>query len=67
MPTRLIAVSLILFLTTISFAGKKIADPVLPEVTARGRALFEYDQAAWHATDALRATSPSTESLGRYT
>jgi hypothetical protein len=66
MPKRLVAVSLILLLSSISFAGKKAADPVMPEVTARGRALFEYDQAAWHATDAVRATNPSTQSLGRY-
>jgi hypothetical protein len=63
---RLVAVSLILFLTSMSFARKKAAEPVMPEVTARGRALFEYDQAAWHATDAVRATNPPTQSLGRY-
>ena len=66
MPKRLVAVSL-LILTTLSFAGKnKSGDPVMPDVTARGRALYEYDQAAWHASDALQATHPPTQSLGRY-
>jgi hypothetical protein len=66
MPKHLVAVSLILFLSSFSLAGKKTRDPIMPDVTARGRALFEYDQAAWHATDAVRATNPPTESLGRY-
>lgn len=69
MPKRLVAVSLALFLTSISFAGKKgdlEANPVMPDVTARGRALYEYDQAAWHATDAVQATNPPTQGLGRY-
>jgi len=38
----------------------------MPDVTARGRALYEYDQAAWHAGDALQATHPPIEALGRY-
>jgi len=69
MPKRLAAVSLVLFLVSISFARKKgelEADPVMPDVTARGRALYEYDQAAWHATDAVQATNPPTQALGRY-
>src|SRR5215469_12288533 len=38
----------------------------LAAITARGRLLYEYDQAAWHATDAVRATDPPKELLGRY-
>lgn len=58
---------LFLFCTAISFAGQKQeADRILPDVTARGRALYEYDQAAWHATDAVQATHPPEESMGRY-
>jgi len=34
------------------------ADSVLDAVTARGRALAAYDQAAWHATDAVLALKP---------
>jgi len=39
---------------------------VFADVTARGRALYEYDQAAWHASDALQATNPPKGSLARY-
>ncbi|MBI1741387.1 MAG: hypothetical protein HYR57_10985 [Candidatus Koribacter versatilis] len=68
MPKRLVAVSLVLLLASSAFAGKKkpAPDPVMPDVTARGQALFQYDQAAWHATDAVQATRPPTQSLGRY-
>jgi hypothetical protein len=68
MPKRLVTAILILFLTCISFAGKKKPepDPVMPDVTGRGRALYEYDQAAWHATDAVQALHPPVQSVGRY-
>jgi hypothetical protein len=50
------------------FAKKKpeSVSVVMPEVTARGRMLYECDQAAWHATDAVQATNPAKESVGRY-
>src|SRR5437868_8343098 len=32
----------------------------LAEITERGRALAEYDQAAWHATDAVQMANPKT-------
>jgi hypothetical protein len=65
---RLVIIHVVLCLSAIALPAKKKteADPVLPDVTARGRALYEYDQAAWHATDAVEATHPPTESLGRY-
>jgi hypothetical protein len=65
---RLVAVGLILLLSSVSFAGKKKAeaDPIMPDVTARGRALYEYDQAAWHATDAVQAMHPPDQLVGRY-
>lgn len=68
MRKRLTTIILLLFIASISFAGKKKESdaPVFPDVTARGRALFEYDQAAWHASDALQATNPPKGSLGRY-
>lgn len=69
MPKHPVFVTLVLFLTlSCAFAGKKKSESpaVLPDVTARGRLLYECDQAAWHATDALQAMNPSTESLGRY-
>src|SRR5258708_36742972 len=68
MPKWPFTVGLVLFLTCISFAGKKKPehDPVMLDVTARGRALYEYDQAAWHATDAVQAVHPPDQSVGRY-
>ena len=36
------------------------------DVTARGRSLYEYDQAAWHATDAVQALHPPDQLVGRY-
>jgi hypothetical protein len=68
MPKKIYAVSVVLLLTTVLFAGKKKSetDPIMADVTARGRALFEYDEAAWHASDAVQATHPATNSLGRY-
>ena len=68
MTQRLVAVSLFLFLSSLSFGGKKKQepDPIMPDVTARGRALYEYDQAAWHASDAVQAAHPPKGSLGRY-
>jgi len=33
----------------------------MTDVTARGQALFEYDQAAWHGTDAVRGMHPPKE------
>jgi len=68
MSKRLVTISLILFLASISLAAKRKAepDPVMPDVTARGRALYEYDQAAWHATDAVQALHPPDQSIGRY-
>lgn len=68
MPKRIVAISLFLMLASIAFGGKKKSEPgpLFPDVTARGRALFEYDEAAWHASDAVQATHPDTRSLGRY-
>jgi hypothetical protein len=67
MSKRLVVISLVMVLISISFAGKKKpADPIMPDVTARGLALYEYDQAAWHATDALQAIHPDSQVLGRY-
>jgi hypothetical protein len=38
----------------------------LTQVTERARALYEYDQAAWHGTDAFLALHPDTEGLSKY-
>jgi hypothetical protein len=44
----------------------KISPEELPQITERGRALYAYDQAAWHATDAVVATHPTNGEDGRY-
>lgn len=51
-----------------AFAKKApaISDTELAQITERGRALFAYDQAAWHASDAVQATNPRQEDIGRY-
>lgn len=38
----------------------------LDEITARGRALYEYDVAAWHSTDAVLALKPAEGSFAMY-
>lgn len=38
----------------------------LAGVTERGRALYAYDQAAWHGTDAIFALHPDTNGLTHY-
>ena len=45
------------------FRGQGIAssgDAELAAITERGRMLEEYDQAAWHATDAVQTANPKT-------
>lgn len=56
-------------LFTIAAWGKSSPKPSnkeLAEITARGILLAEYDQAAWHATDAVQATHPLEGSVRRY-
>jgi hypothetical protein len=43
-----------------------LSQEALTEITARGRMLAEYDQAAWHATDAVMATHPKQDSDSRF-
>ncbi|HET9305523.1 MAG TPA: hypothetical protein VFO46_05800 [Candidatus Sulfotelmatobacter sp.] len=68
MPKGLVTSILVLLLASTAVAGKKKSepDPVMTDVTARGRALYEYDQAAWYATDAVQAMHPPDQSVGRY-
>jgi hypothetical protein len=42
------------------------SDKDLAEITARGILLAGYDQAAWHATDAVQATHPPDGKVQRY-
>jgi len=43
-----------------------VSSEELAQITERGRALYAYDQAAWHATDAVLATHPNEGEDGRY-
>jgi hypothetical protein len=38
----------------------------LAAISGRGRLLYEYDQAAWHSSDAVMAAKPEKAKLGRY-
>ena len=57
--SRHFMIALLLLASTAAFAQKPQApsSEQLAAITARGKLLYEYDQAAWHATDALQ---PST-------
>jgi hypothetical protein len=63
---------LILFACTNVFAqqqplrDKPAAQAELDQITARGRALYEYDVAAWHSTDAVFALKPAEGSFTFY-
>jgi hypothetical protein len=56
------------FCSVIALAEKNtpLSPEQLAEITARGRLLAEYDEAAWHATDAVIATHPKENSNGRF-
>jgi hypothetical protein len=66
-PRLAVLVFLFLFVP-LSLAGGQNPEgaPIMSDVTERGRALYEYDQAAWHATDALKESNPALRSLGLY-
>lgn len=55
----IVAVSLISASTAFSKSSQKTSPEELAQITERGRALYAYDQAAWHATDAVVATHPN--------
>lgn len=62
--------SAIVMLTMGAGASAEVANPPseseLSEITARGRALSEYDAAAWHAGDAVMALKPTQDTVQRY-
>ena len=45
---------------------KPLSTEQLAEITTRGRLLFEYDQAAWHASDSVLATKPDDSKVEGY-
>ena len=52
-----------LSLTAFAQREKPASEAELAEITARGKMLAEYDQAAWHSTDAVLALSPKEGSV----
>lgn len=61
-----VAVSLMFASPAFSKNAPRISPEELAQITERGRALYAYDQAAWHATDAVVATHPTKGEDGRY-
>lgn len=67
---RAAAVLFVLFIAACPLSAQTKKEPpsqaVLAEISARGRALFEYDTAAWYSTDAVQALKPKEGSIERY-
>jgi hypothetical protein len=56
-------------LQTVAAAAQEAVQPTAEElaaITERGKMLYEYDQAAWHATDAVQMANPKTVEGQRY-
>ena len=74
MAVTLLQVSVLLaaaaaVVTTVGAAAQEVARPTKEEldaITERGRMLYEYDQAAWHASDAVQTANPKTVEGQRY-
>ena len=62
----LLFVFLILSLPLYAQREKPATENELSEITQRGKMLAEYDQAAWHSTDAVMALSPKDGSFTGY-
>jgi hypothetical protein len=66
---RILSLAIAIVLGAASLAAQKskpLSDSELAEITARGRFLAEYDNASWHATDAVLALKPENGTIGRY-
>jgi len=57
---------LLSFVSAFAQQGSLSSDGQLAATSARGHLLYEYDEAVWHASDAVIATHPAKENLGRY-
>jgi hypothetical protein len=65
----ILGIAVLLAYGAIAVAEQKGAPPSqeqLAEITERGRLLAEYDQAAWHATDAVIAINPRKDDRSRF-
>lgn len=66
---KALPVTLVLFFFTTGVVAQRTAPPSkieLEGITQRGRALADYDIAAWHATDAVLELKPEQGSVNRY-
>lgn len=67
--TALWAAAAAVSMTTPASAAQEAVRPTQEEldaITERGRMLYEYDQAAWHASDAVQTANPKTMEGQRY-
>jgi hypothetical protein len=65
------SISLLLLILAVCLSGfaqreKPATETELAEIAARGKALYDYDIAAWHSTDAVMALSPEDGSFNSY-
>lgn len=65
------AISVVALLTSTGLAGTTqeavaLTQEDLAAITERGRLLYEYDQAAWHASDAVQMANPKNVEGQRY-
>ena len=67
--TAFLAAAAAVAMTATAAMAQEAARPTKEEldaITERGRMLYEYDQAAWHASDAVQTANPSTVAGQRY-
>jgi hypothetical protein len=65
----LLAAAAAVAMTATATAAQEAARPTKEEldaITERGRMLYEYDQAAWHASDSVQTANPKTVEGQRY-
>jgi hypothetical protein len=64
--TLLLFLGVVPLLSTLLAEAQIPSDKALADIATRGRILYEYDQAAWHASDAVANTHPAKEQMGQY-
>lgn len=61
-----ILTALLAVFPTVAACANNVCTTDFAPITARGKMLEAYDQAAWHATDAVQAAKPTEGSVVRY-
>jgi hypothetical protein len=64
--SKLVIAALVCTSSVSAQKSKPLSDSELAAITARGRALAEYDSASWNATDAVKALNPAEGAVARY-